>query len=110
MSTKYMVLLRRYDGIGKPLVRGISGFNNITKARAYAYKLLDHKTSEYNKMGEYKAEIISDYNLVYGYKYYGEVLNTADDDRYWYPDRKMILSKYRKYPLNKDGTLGKGMW
>lgn len=112
MAVKYMILLRRYDGVGKPLVRGMSGFSTITKARAYAYKLLDHK-SEYNNMGIYKAEIISDYNGNNGqYRFHGEVQNTAYDERYWYPPYPMVVSqeyKHRKYILHKDGTLGKGM-
>ena len=105
----YFVKLYRYDGLGKPIDSDY-GFPSITEARKHAYRQLDHDTSKYNKNGEYKAVIWYTKSILDDILIVGEVINTAFDERYWYPNRKMIQSKYRKYTLYKDGTLGKGTW
>lgn len=106
---RFYVVLERYDGKGENITK-FAPFS-ITKARADAYRMVDHN-SKYNKEGLYKVGIYID--RISGdpstSMKIGEVMNTAYDDRYWYPDPKFWHSKYRKYPLYKNGTLGKGMW
>lgn len=105
----YFVKLYRYDGKGKGIDSDY-GFPTIAEARKHAYRQLDHNTSKYNKKGEYKAVIWYTKSILDDIEVVGEVLNTAFDDRYWYPTRKVIRTNFRKYPLYKDGSLGKGTW
>ncbi|MBQ1293607.1 MAG: hypothetical protein IIY21_06185 [Clostridiales bacterium] len=75
----------------------------LTWARKYAYQKLSH--NGFNKEGKYMCLIIK--NERGPYKLAGEVLNTAYDDRYWYPSNDGVYASAGKYTLYKDGTLGR---
>lgn len=80
-----------------------SWFPTLIRARNYAYKELSHKG--FNEEGKYLCLIIKAERGPY--KLAGEVLNTAFDDRYWYPSNDGVYASAGKYTLYKDGTLGK---
>ena len=75
----------------------------LTLARKYAYQKLSH--NGFNKEGRYMCLIIKAERGPY--KLAGEVLNTAFDDRYWYPSNDGVYASAGKYPLYKNGTLGR---
>lgn len=75
----------------------------LTLARKYAYQKLSHKG--FNVEGKYLCLIIKD--EAGPMKLTGEILNTVFDDRYWYPSDDGVYASAGKYPLYKDGTLGR---
>lgn len=75
----------------------------LTLARKYAYQKLSHKG--FNGEGKYMCLIIK--AKAGPLELAGEVLNTAFDDRYWYPSDDGVYASAGKYTLYKDGTLGK---
>lgn len=75
----------------------------LTLARKYAYQKLSH--NGFNIGGKCLCLIIKAERG--SYKLAGEVLNTAFDDRYWYPSNDGVYASAGKYPLYKNGTLGK---
>lgn len=75
----------------------------LIRAHKYAYQKLSH--NGFNKEGKYMCLIIK--NERGPYKFAGEVLNTAFDDRYWYPSNDGVYASAGKYTLYKDGTIGK---
>lgn len=81
----------------------VKATRNLTPAREYAYHKLSH--SGFNKDGKYMCIIIK--NTDGKLTFVGEVLNTAFDDRYWYPSNDGVYASAGKYPLYKNGTLGK---
>lgn len=95
---KYEVYLTSYR-TGKRFAQSMMGADTIKSARRKAYTLVSHE-GMFNKDGKFKAEI---YEIKYGTVrvIFGEVVNTASDDRYWYPDDG------GKYKLYKDGSIGK---
>ena len=104
--TTYSVQLVRYDRKGGIYDVGTM-IRSMDAARKCAYDAVAHKGL--NVRGEFKALIFrNDYpDKIYE----GELMNTADDERFWYPiTYRMGKSKYRKYTVRKDGSLGKGMW
>lgn len=76
--------------------------STLTLARKYAYQKLSHKG--FNGEGKYFCLIIRD--KAGPLELAGEVLNTAFDDRYWYPSADGVYASAGKYTLYKDGTLG----
>ena len=77
---------------------------SLTLARKYAYQKLSHKG--FNGEGKYLCLIIRSKHAE-PLELAGEVLNTAFDDRYWYPSNDGVYASAGKYPLYKDGTLGR---
>lgn len=75
-------------------------FDTLTLARKYAFQRLSH--TSFNKGGEYMCIITKGWH-----EFKGEVLNTAFDDRYWYPSNDGVYASAGKYTLYKDGTLGR---
>lgn len=101
----YSVELVRYDGKKGTYEVGTS-IRSVDAARKRAYDSLRH--SGLNAEGKFKAYI---YKHEFNRRMYlGELMNTADDTRYWYPEAYKHGGAYRKYPVRPDGTLGKGMW
>lgn len=78
--------------IGKP-------YDSIIDARKAAYKLVEHTGK--NKDGKYFITIYDEMGV-----FKGEVMNTAFDDRYWYPSNDGKYASAGKYVLYKNGTLG----
>lgn len=77
--------------------------SSLTLARKYAYQKLSHKG--FNGEGKYLCLVIK--ANAGPMELAGEVLNTAYDDRYWYPSDDGIYASAGKYTLYKDGTLGR---
>ena len=77
--------------------------STLTLARKYAYQKLSHKG--FNGEGRYLCLIMKD--KAGSLELVGEVLNTAFDDRYWYPSNDGVYASAGKYTLYKDGTLGR---
>ena len=93
---------------------GRESASTLTLARKYAYQKLSHKG--FNGEGKYLCLIIKVKAGPLNHKsdpweciisLAGEVLNTAFDDRYWYPSTDGIYASAGKYTLYKDGTLGR---
>ena len=76
---------------------------SLVEARRYAYEKLSHKGI--NKDGELYC-VISTFDKNRKLILVGEVMNTAYDDRYWYPSNDGVYANGGKYTLYKNGTLG----
>lgn len=106
----YVTLLIRYTdrpANGKYDMRNqrfeqMKEFKTLADARKCAYKWVEHSGS--NVRGIYLCIIarISYDGLIFS----GEVMNTAYDDRYWYPSDDGKYAGAGKYTLYKNGTLG----
>ena len=104
--TTYSVQLVRYDKKGGTYDAGTM-IRSMEAARKCAYDAVAHKGL--NVRGEFKALIFR--NDPMGKIYEGELQNQAGDIRIWYPETYFMgKSKYRKYTVRKDGSLGRGMW
>ena len=77
---------------------------SLVHAREYAYEKLSHKGI--NKNGNLYCVISTwdrDFEKII---LAGEVMNTVDDTRFWYPSSDGVYAYGHKYTLNRDGTLG----
>ena len=111
----FIVVIINYFGEGHGKVFG--RVNTLTEARKIAYKAT--KT-------EHRTVTILEDSHVRGTKFeatlglgeeIADVKGTFSDIVYYYPDydsyyynKKRNTKYFPKYPLNKDGTLGRGMW
>lgn len=75
-------------------------FDKLTSARKYAFQRLSHNTL--NGEGKYMCIVSKGWN-----EFKGEIMNTAYDERYWYPSKDGVYASAGKYVLYKDGSLGK---
>ena len=110
-TTKYLVCPLKYTDRPRnaryhfdSIPANAKGMPSLTDARAYAYDILEHKKGMINESGKYLCIILRYEN---GLPLVGEVLNTVFNNRYWYPSNDGGYARGGKYPLYKDGTLGR---